>query len=373
MKVKTVRYGLNLAIKQLSIMEPPVFNPQIDDSEAEEIEKTLQSGWISSSGQKTGKFEEEIKNFLDCGTGFSTDSGTAALFVALKSLGVSKGDKVLVPGLTFGATALAVKQAGAEPVPVDIERETMGIDPDRLEEIIGPDTAAIIVVHLFGKPAKIDQILEIAEEEDVPVVEDSAQAFGSEYRGEKTGTIGDIGVFSFSWNKTLTTGKGGFLVTGNSGYREQIEALICNGISESQKFRRTGYNYRMDSVRASIGLSQLQKYPEISERKKRLREYYRENLEDFDVRTMQEAENEDISPWALYMITDRRDRVETVFRERGIGSRSFYPPVSDLGIVSQKAELPVSREISRKGVILPSSGGIQGKNKVIEAVESVFQ
>lgn len=354
-------------------MVVPVFEPQLGKDEEKQLKEAIRSGRISSSSRKTERFENKVKSFLDAETGFATDSGTAALYTALKAVGVSKGDKVVVPGLTFGATALAVRQVGAEPVLVDIEEERMCIDPMDLEDNLDSDVSAIIVVHLFGKPAEMDEIMEIALEKNIPVIEDSAQAFGSEYMGEKTGTIGDIGIFSFSWNKTLTTGKGGFVATDKSRYSDKIEELVCNGTVDGKKFSNTGYNHRLDSIRASIGLAQLDRYSEIRDRKNRLREYYEEELSSIGIGFMEEFENEELSPWALYILTDKRDKVANSLKKQDIDSRKFYPPLNELGIVSSERELEAAEKISRKGLILPSSEGVAGKEKVVKAVKKVLE
>lgn len=351
-------------------MEIPVYRPFLDEEEEERIEETLQSGWISQKGDSVENFEERIKNFLEVEHGYATDSGTAALHAALEAVGV-EGKDVIVPGLTFGATALAVRQAGGNPKTVDIDEMTLGIDPERLEKRIDGETAAVLLVHLFGQPARIDEIMSIADDHNVPVIEDAAQAFGSAHRGEKLGTIADIGAFSFSWNKTVTTGKGGFIATEDDELGKQIEEMVCNGGSGDRKFSTKGYNYRMDSLRASVGLSQMQKYGEIQERKQRIYRKYRGELEGLEAVDI--PERRDTPLWCFYLMSERREEIRSHLEEEGIGSRTFDTPVNQLGIVKDGRDLPVSERVSEKGLVLPSQPGLEDTERICEAIRECLR
>lgn len=353
-------------------MTTPLHKPYLNEEEEQKVLETLRSGKISQSVGKVEKFERKIRDFLEVNHGTSTDSGTAALRISLEALGVEDGDEVIIPGLTFGATALAVKQLGAKPIPVDIEEERLGINPDELREAITPDTAAVLVVHLLGIPAKMNKIMEVAEENNIPVIEDSAQAFGSSLKGQKTGTIADIGVFSFSWNKNITTGKGGFICTDDPELGEKIETLVRNGAKNERKFRSKGFNYRMDSTRAAIGLAQLTKYDEIRRKKEAVFEKYHESLREVEEVKTKELFSSD--PWTFTVFTEKRDDIRKVLEEHEIESRAFYPPVTDLGCVNPSKSLPVSRKYSKTGLMLPSYVGLEHKDieKIVSIIDEYF-
>lgn len=353
-------------------MDIPVFKPSLGSSEKEKVAEAIESGWISSSGGKITEFEDEVRDFLGVQDGWATDSGTAALQTALESVGV-KGRKVIIPGLTFGATALAVRQAGGEPIPVDIEEDTMGIDPGRLEERVGEETAAIVVVHLFGHSSDMDEIEDIAEREDIPVIEDAAQAFGSDKGGKRLGTHGAIGIFSFSWNKSITTGKGGF-ITASPRYREKVKEKVMNGLEDGRKFEKDGYHYRMDSLRAGIGLSQIQRYGEMEKRKQEIFDLYREELGDIEhLETPPKRAGEKL--WCFYVLTKERDGLQKHLEQQGIGTRVFYPPVTELGVVEADKDLAVAGELSDKGLILPSYPGLgtADARKVCREIEEYYR
>lgn len=349
----------------------PVYRPFLDEKEMSRVEAVIEDGWISQAGETVRRFEDEVKTFTGVGHGMATDSGTAALHVALESLGIGEGDRVAVPGFTFGATAMAVKQAGATPVPVDVERDTLAMDPDGLEEMVD-EVSAVVVAHLFGQPARMDEIIDISEEHGVPVVEDAAQAFGSEYRGEKAGSLGDVGCFSFSWNKTVTAGKGGFVGTDDPEIAGKAEDLADQCGGEGRFDVAKTYNYRMDSVRAAIGLSQLERYREIVERKDAIVETYREELRGAErIEVMEEPGYADVVPWVFYILVENRGEIRDLLAEEGIESEPFYRTIPEMGGFASSRELPVSREVSREGLMLPTYPDMEG-SEVERVAETVI-
>jgi len=357
-------------------MRIPLYKPFLDEEEKKNISSVIESGWLSSKGEAVQNFERKLENFLEVRKAIATDSGTSALHSALKVVGVEEGDEVIVPGFTFGATAMAVKQAEARVVPIDVEKETFGIDPDKLESKISRDTAAVIVAHLFGQPSKIEQIVNISEKYDVPVIEDAAQAFGSEYRGSKLGTFGDIGAFSFSWNKTITTGKGGAIVTQDEELASCIETFTCQGKLNGRKFEAgAGCNYRMDSLRASIGISQMEKYSEILYSREKVVKNYRDELEEIkNLEFMSCPENAKIVPWAFYILSDSRDRILEELQNVGITAECFYKPINEHGSFKSFKDLPVSKKLSEKGLVLPTYPEMTEKQvrKVSKVIEQAL-
>lgn len=332
------------------------YEPRLGNREEEKVAEVLQEGWISQSGSATKAFESEVKDFLNAEFGVATDSGTAALHTALQALNISQGDRVAVPGMTFGATAMAVKQVGAEPVPVDIDIDTLGMDPSKLEEKFSSGLDAVIVVHLLGIPAKIEEIKRIADRHEIPVIEDVAQAFGSSLDSYKLGLIGDIGVYSFSWNKTITTAKGGFVTTRRKDLEGDIKQIVCNAAVNGEKFEEEiGYNYRMDSLRAALGAAQMKDIGNILRKKKDLVNRYIEGCRQIEgVEFTSKIGAENVSPWTFYILTDNREKLAAHLNDRNIGYRRFYPPLPELGSFKDSYKLSTSRSISKRGLMLPT-------------------
>ncbi|ETR71599.1 MAG: perosamine synthetase [Candidatus Magnetoglobus multicellularis str. Araruama] len=240
----------------------PVSEPQIGTKELQYVSECLLSGWVSSSGKFVQQFEKMYAEFCGAKYAVATSNGTTALHLALLSLNISKGDEVIVPALTFIATANAVKYTGAEPVFIDSEPETWNLDPNMIEKSITPRTKAIIPVHLYGHPANMDLIHNIASKHKLAVIEDAAQAHGALYK-KRVGLINqtDVGCFSFFGNKILTTGEGGMAITNRQELFEKMKILRDHGMSVKQKYLHSvmGYNYRMTNIQAAIGVAQLEK------------------------------------------------------------------------------------------------------------------
>lgn len=337
-------------------MEIPLYKPHIGDEAGKKVDEVLQSGWISSQGETVEEFESEIKDVLRADYCVAVDSGTAALQLALKSLDIGKEDKVAVPAFTFGATAMAVKNTGAQPVLVDVERERCGMDPGELRQKVKlEDLDAVIVVHLFGRPAKIEQIKEIADSNDMHVIEDAAQVLGTEFRGQMLGTFGEAAAFSFSWNKTVTTGKGGAVVTDNQDLAEKIAGIASQG-SKKRKFEmEEGFNYKMDSIRAGVGVSQMKNFEKIIKKKKQVTEHYREALSNInDIELPENIRGAKLAPWMFFITSGRRKDIQRALENEGIGFRRFYRPLSSLGSFESSGEFPVSKELREEGLMLPT-------------------
>jgi len=261
----------------------PLIRPLIDKEELEAVWKVLESGYLAK-GPTSKMFEKEFAEYLGVKHASATTSCTTALHLALVCLGVGNGDEVLVPDFTYPATGHVVFHAGGKPVLVDIDLRTFNIDPNKLEDAITDKTKAIIVVHLFGCPAEMSPIMEIAEKYDLAIIEDAACAIGTRYKGKKAGTFG-IGCFSFHARKLLTTGEGGMLVTNNDEYAERAHSMKDFGVrivSNNITFTHPGYNYRLSDVLAAIGRVQLRKIDKILEKRKELAQKYTEKLSDIE-------------------------------------------------------------------------------------------
>ncbi len=266
-------------------MKVPITRPWFDDQEASAVAAVLESGWVSQ-GPRVEEFEATFAAYVGARYAVATSSCTTALHLALIAGGVRPGDEVLVPTFTFVATANAVEYCGARPVFVDVDLETFNIDPALIEAKITARTRAIIPVHLFGLPADMDPILEIAERHALVVIEDAACGVGSRYHDRHVGTVGLAGCFSFHPRKIITTGEGGMLVTDDAALAARVRSLRSHGaeVSDLERhagngtrlpaFSEVGFNYRMTDVQAAIGLAQMAKLEGVLDSRSELARRY---------------------------------------------------------------------------------------------------
>jgi perosamine synthetase len=245
----------------------PVCIPLLGEKELENVIDCIKTNWISSKGKYVEEFEDKFAKYCGCKYGVTTTSGTTALHLALASIGVGKGDEVIIPASTMIATAFAVVYCDATPVLVDAEPETWNIDVAKIEEKITDRTKAIMPVHIYGHPCDMDPIMKLAKEHDLYVAEDAAEAHGAEYKGKKAGGIGDIGCFSFYANKIITTGEGGMVVTNDEEIAERAKSLRNLSFPKEKRIylhSEVGYNYRMTNIQAAIGLAQFERIDELA-------------------------------------------------------------------------------------------------------------
>ncbi len=344
----------------------PVAAPALVGNEKKYVMDCLDSSWISSNGQYIDRFESAFAEFCAVKYALSCANGTVALHLALLALGVGPGDEVIVPTLTFVATANAVAYCGAKPVLVDSEPETWNLDPRLLEQCVSPRTKAIIVVHLYGHPVDMDPVMAIARKHGLFVVEDAAEAHGAEYRGRRAGTLGDIGAFSFYGNKIVTTGEGGMVVTNDDKLASRVRQLKGQGMEPKRRywFPMTGYNYRMTNIEAAIGLAQLERVDWHLGRRREIAAEYARRLQHVPGISMQPekpwARN---SYWMVSVVLDEgwrlsRDETMSALAERGIETRPFFYPMHTLPMYKTLGEgrrFPVADRVSSHGMNLPSS------------------
>ncbi|NQU99168.1 MAG: DegT/DnrJ/EryC1/StrS aminotransferase family protein, partial [Parcubacteria group bacterium] len=238
-----------------------VSKPSLGREELNNVMEAIKSSWISSKGKFITEFEENFAEYCGVKYGIATANGTVALHLALKALKISKGDEVIVPDLTFIATANVVTYCNAKPIFIDSNPDYWCIDPEKIEEKITTKTKAIIPVHLYGHPCDMDAITKIAKKYGLYVIEDAAEAHGAGYKGKKVGSFGDISCFSFYGNKIITTGEGGMCLTNNQKLAERMKILRDHGMSPDKRYWYDviGFNYRMTNIQAAIGVAQLKK------------------------------------------------------------------------------------------------------------------
>lgn len=340
----------------------PIADPQLNGNELNYLLDAFVSTWISSSGYYINRFEQNFSEF--CGTqyGVAVSNGTVALHLALVALGITAGDEVIVPDLTFAATINAVLHAGATPVIVDIEEDSWCIDPDEIEKAVTPRTKAIIPVHIYGQPCDMDKICTIAKKHNLYIIEDCAEAHGAVYKGKKVGSFGDIGCFSFFGNKVITTGEGGMCITNSGELSNKMRKLRDHGMSKEHRYYHdlVGYNYRMTNLQAAIGVGQLEKIDAILNWREELEEKYQTILAGIPFIQFQRKDLPDRKKvaWLVSILieADKRDVFMAEMKQNGIDTRPFFIPLSAMDIYKPYArECKVSKQISQMGINLPTN------------------
>ena len=359
--------------------------------EKEYIKEAFDTNWIAPLGENVNKFEEELANYVGAKYAAALSAGTAAIHMALKALDIKQGDIVFCSALTFSATVNPVVYQNATPVFIDSEEETWNMDPKALEKAFEkyPNPKAVLVAHLYGTPAKIDEILEICEKHNVPLVEDAAESLGATYKGKETGTFGKYGIYSFNGNKIITTSGGGMLVSDD---KERIEKVRFWSTQSREKARHyehkeIGYNYRMSNICAGIGRGQLKVIEERISKKTEIYNRYEKAFKDIKEIKMQPVpENTRPSHWlSAFVLEDSKvkpnDIIDALEKEN-IESRPVWKPMNmqpvfekcDFITVSHK-EKSVGQELFENGVCLPSDTKMteEEQDRVIEVIKALFK
>ncbi|WP_303247997.1 DegT/DnrJ/EryC1/StrS aminotransferase family protein [uncultured Methanobrevibacter sp.] len=304
-----------------------IAKPIIGEEEIENVVEVLKSGMIAQ-GPKVAEFEEKFAKWVGAKYAVATNSGTAALHVALLSCGIGPGDEVITTPFTFIATGNAIVYTGATPVFADIDLETYNIDPDTIEDLITDKTKAILPVQLYGQSADMDKIREIAKKHDLLVIEDAAQAHGAMYNDEKVGNMGDMACFSFYPTKNMTTSEGGMITTNNKELAEKARVFRAHGSNIKYKHDEIGYNFRSSDIAAAIGLAQLDKIDEFNEKRINNANYLNEGLKNVEgVITPASPENRKhvYHQYTIRVTKGNRDDWVDILTENGIGSGIHYP------------------------------------------------
>jgi perosamine synthetase len=349
----------------------PLCIPEISGNEWGYIKECLDTNWVSSTGCYVNKFEDDFARFVGTEKAVVTVNGTAALELALRTLGIGDGDEVIVPSLTFISPVNTIKYVGAEPVFVDVCRDTYVVDVAKIEEIITKKTKAILPVHIYGHPVDMDKVMEIAKKYDLYVVEDATESLGSLYKGKPLGTIGHIGCFSFNGNKLITTGAGGMLVTNDERLGERAKFLSTQTkiITENKAFYHpeVGYNFRMPNLLAAMGCAQLEKIEQYIFAKKEHASQFNKllsNIKGISIPIEKEwAEN---VHWLYSIIIEddygiSRDELIKRLSDADIESRPFFMAVHNMPPFKQCkcGDMSITNELEAKGINLPSSVGLK--------------
>ena len=358
----------------------PVFDFQLGNKEKDFVNDCLKTSFIGQ-GSYVNEFEKSFSKFVNCDYGITTTSGTTALHLACKTLGIGKGDQVLVSSSTNMACAFSVDYCGAIPIPIDIEKETWQMDVNKIEEKINNKTKAIMVVHLFGHPVDMDKVVEISKKYNLKIIEDCAEAHGVEYKGKKVGSIGDIGAFSFYANKTFTCGEGGMIVTNSKELAAKAKSLKNLSYGKINRFMHEdiGFNYRLPNISAAIGLGQFLQKEKIFDEKERIYTRYKKNLEKINgikIPVIKEWVTKYIM-WVFNIYLDKnfpitRDQLCEKLAEQNIETRNAFVPINKQKVLVKKYGLfkeddcPNANYIMDNGFYLPSGNNI--KNEEIDFV-----
>ncbi|QCH26950.1 LegC family aminotransferase [Clostridium tyrobutyricum] len=363
----------------------PLCVPEVRGNEWKYIKECLDTNWVSSAGAFVDRFEDRFAKYMNVKSAVVTMNGTSALELALRTLNIGIGDEVIVSSMTFISPVNTIKYVGAEPVFVDVCRDTWVMDADKVEELITPKTKAIMPVHIYGHPVDMDKIMDIANRHSLYVIEDATESLASEYKGKKVGSIGHIGCFSFNGNKLITTGAGGMLITDDEklGKRAkylstQTKTVLPNG---SFYHEEIGYNFRMPNLLAAMGCAQLENINEYSNIKRNNASLYNKFLYNIKGITLP-VEREGVKNiyWLYSILVEdeydiSRDELILQLKKNGVQSRPFFMPVHDMPPYKEckAGDMSVTDDIVKRGINLPSSVGLtEGEIKqVCDVIKSI--
>lgn len=352
----------------------PVCEPFLNGNELKYVMDAISTGWISSAGKYVTEFENKFAGYCGCKYGVAVCNGTVSLHLAMASLGIGKGDEVIIPSFTMIASAFAVCYTGATPVFVDADKKSWNIDISKIEEKITSRTKAIMPVHIFGLMCQMDKIKVIAEKYNLYIVEDAAEAHGAEYKGIKAGKYSDIASFSFFANKNITTGEGGMVVTDDESFYNNARYFknMCFPLSGNRNYThdKIGFNYRMSNVIAAIGLAQVEKADQYKQMRIRNNRIYRELLAEIPGVVFQEENKDALNVcWMNAIVIEpekfgkSRDKLISYLKENGIDTRLLFN-----GMHNQKSLLNygcncsgkfnVSDWLTNNGLYLPSASNL---------------
>lgn len=374
-------------------MEKRIFlaSPHMSEEgyEKEYIKEAFDTNWIAPLGENVNKFEEELANYVGAKCGAALSAGTAAIHMALKALDVKEGDIVFCSSLTFSATANPIIYQNATPVFIDCDRETWNMDPEALKKAFEkyPNPKAVVIVHLYGTPAKMDEIMAICNKHNVPLVEDAAESLGATYKGKQTGTFGKFGIFSFNGNKIITTSGGGMLVSDDEERIQKVRFWATQSRDKARYYQHSeiGYNYRMSNIVAGIGRGQLKVLNDRLAKKKEIYETYKDAFKDIPEIEMKPVPV-DTKPnyWLSTMLLKEDSKVTPLnvmeaLDKENIESRPIWKPMHMQPVFEKYdfikvEEKPISEDIFARGVCLPSDTKMtkEEQQEVIRIIKELF-
>ncbi len=358
-----------------------IASPELGEAEKSQVLKVMESGMLAA-GEQVKNFQSEFADFVGCRHAVAAANGTCALDAAVKASELKPGDRVITTPFTFIASSNALLYNDIEPVFVDIDPETFNIDPEKIAEKLeaDPDIDGIMAVHLFGLMSPMREIMDIAREHDLVVIEDAAQAHGAALNNEKAGCYGDVGIFSFYPTKNMTTGEGGMIITSDDDIKERAEKLINHGRVDHYRHDILGYNYRMSDIAAAIGRKQLEKLPEYNQCRRKNALYLNHKLGELDWLDVPQVEKDFYHVYHQYTVRvpdGQRGDLSQHLQEQDVGSGVYYPtPVYAQPLYEKKGygdiELKNTEKACKEVLSLPVHPGVDDEDldKIVEAVSS---
>lgn len=347
----------------------PVTGPSITKKEINYITRAAKDGWNENYKKYIDLFEKKFAKYVQRKYALATSSCTAALHLAYLSLGLNKGDEVIVPNITWIASVEPLYWMGINPVFADIDAETWCIDPIDIEKKITENTKAILVVDLYGSMPDMYKILGIAKKYNLKIIEDAAEAIGCEYKGKKAGSFGDVSCFSFHGSKTLTTGEGGMLLTDDKNVFEKAKYFYDHCKDPEKLFwnLEIGYKYKMSNFQAACGLAQLERVESLIEKKRKIFAWYKKRLLKIPgLKLNAEPKNTKNTYWMVTIVFDKKygvakEKLVKDLAEFNIQARPFFYPLSSSPAINKKVETPISFDISNRAINLPCGQNISEK------------
>ena len=375
----------------------PLSLPNLAGKEWEYVKQCLDTGWISTAGSFVDRFEDEFADYLGIESSVSVVNGTSALHIALQILGVGNKDLVIMPNVTFVASANAISYLGASPLLIDIDQDTWQMDLDLLENFLATDckldssgtllhietnrkVSALMIVHVQGNICDMDRLLGICHDYKLPLLEDAAEALGSKYKGEYAGTLGDIGCFSFNGNKIMSTGGGGMIVSNNSEHLKRAKHLTTTAKRDSLTYfhDEVGYNYRLVNVLAALGVAQLEQLDIFIASKLNTASYYRDNLQGVgDIGFQTVLDGVESNEWLFTITTSSMQRLLDYLNANEVMSRPFWIPMNQLPMYSNNLYInqsDISARVHRTALSIPCSTNILDTDleKVVSTIKLFF-
>jgi perosamine synthetase len=353
----------------------PLSKPDITQLEKTYVMDVLNSG-VLSLGMKGYEFEGKFKDFLNVAYATGMNSGTSALHVAVKSLGLKEGDEVITTPYSFVASSNCLLYEGIKPVFVDVHQDTTVMDERLIERAITDKTKAILVVHIFGHPCNMDEIMKISKKHNLKIIEDACEAIGATWNGKLTGTFGDVGVFAFYPNKQITTGEGGMLVTNHEYIYEMAVSLRNQGRSIKNEWlshERLGYNYRLSDIQAALGIAQMERLSEILKKRSKVAEQYHELIDKYQlpVTYLKSHSNAKMS-WFVYPVLlpeeiNRNEVIEELLT-KGIQTKPYFPsihlyPFYQELFQTKAGDFPVTEMLAKRSLAIPFFNDIKYKEQ----------
>lgn len=358
--------------------------PSITGLEINYASDAAKNGWGDDCYKYINKFEDMFKKHLGVKHAIATSSCTGAIHIGLSALGIGPGDEVIVADINWIASVSPIIHVGAKPVLVDVDVNTWCIDTRKIREAITKNTKAIMAVHIYGNMCNMDELSEISKEFNIPVIEDSAEAIGSEWNSKKAGSMGAYGTFSFHGTKTICTGEGGMFVTNDDKIYEKSLTLSNHGRSKHQEKQfwpdMIGFKYKMSNLQAAIGCAQLERIDELLAKKRKIFNFYKDNLKNLPIQFNPEPENTKNGYWMPTIIVDEgikfnRDDVLKQFSQENIDARVFFWPLSSLPMFEQLKQNHVSYSLHVRGINLPSYHDLteEQQERVIKVINNIFK